>query len=83
MSRNTRQFLKFLGFIAGWSLVGSAAIAVRIHPAVVGIVWLVGFVWGIGYIIAGPSDAKLLLVRWLQMMIGIGAIGGVIALFLS
>lgn len=83
MSANTRQLLAFIVFICVWSLIGNAALAAKIHPVAVAVVWLVGFVWGVGFIVAGKADADLLTKRWLQMLVGVVAFGSVMALFLS
>lgn len=78
-----KPFLVFIGFACGWSLLGSVALGLQINPGAVGIVWLIGFVWGVGYIAAGPRDADLLLKRWLQMMAGIIVVGGALALIVG
>lgn len=83
MSANTRQLLAFVVFICVWSLLGSAALGMPVHPVAVFIPWLVGFVWGVGYVASGPLDADLLLKRWLQMTVGLVAIGGVISLLFA
>ncbi|KRB22670.1 hypothetical protein [Mesorhizobium sp. Root172] len=83
MSSNNRQLLAFVTFISAWSLMAGGALGLKIHPIAVFAVWLAGFVWGAGYIASGKSDADLLLKRWFQMIIGVAAIGGAVALFLS
>ncbi|RUU81290.1 hypothetical protein [Mesorhizobium sp. M7A.F.Ca.MR.362.00.0.0] len=83
MSSNSRQLLAFVIFICVWALLGSAALALHVNVVAVFIPWLIGFVWGVGYITSGPTDANLLVKRWLQMMVGAALIGGAISLLLS
>lgn len=82
MASRARQFLFFVSFACGWSLLLSLAID-RINVAAVFAVWLVGIIWGCGYIAAGKREADLMLRRWLQMMVGIAIIGIAGALIVS
>jgi hypothetical protein len=76
------QAAAFISFAAGWSVVCSLFLG-SAHPIAIFTVWLVGFVWGVGYISAGKHLADLLTKRWLQMMLGLAVVGGLVALFVS
>jgi hypothetical protein len=76
------QTVAFISFAAGWSVVCSLFLG-SVHPIALFAVWLVGFVWGAGYISAGTHLADLLTKRWLQMMLGLAVVGGLIALFVN
>jgi hypothetical protein len=76
------QTAAFISFAAGWSLLCSLFLG-AVHPIALFAVWLVGFVWGAGYISAGKRLADLLTKRWLQMMLGLAVVGGLVALFVS
>lgn len=83
MSRNARQFIAFVGFIVGWSLLANLAVMLKVNPIAIFAVWIVGFVYGVGLILDGSLSAALLLKRWLQMLAGAAILGGTLALFLS
>lgn len=83
MSSNNRQLLAFVVFLVVWSLLANLALGMHIHPIAVFAVWIIGFVWGAAYIADGKRTADYLTKRWLQMMIGVVLIGGVVGLLLS
>lgn len=64
MTQNARQFLSFIGFAVGWSLVCRLFIGV-VHPVAIFGIWLFGFVWAVGYIISGRRTADYLVLVWL------------------
>lgn len=78
-----KQFPAFIAFIIGWSLLANLAGRMHIHPIAVFAVWLIGFVWGCAYIMAGKYAADHLTKRWLQLMIGVVLVGGLLGLALS
>jgi hypothetical protein len=72
-----KQFLAFIVVTAAWATAARLFLhANLVHPAAVGIVWIVGFVWMTGYIAAGRNSADLLTKRWLQMLAGIAVLAG-------
>jgi hypothetical protein len=78
-----KDFLQFITFAALWSAGAGLLLETGIHPLAIFAVWLIGFVWGAAYIADGKRSADHLTKRWLQMMIGVVLIGGVVGLLLS
>jgi threonine/homoserine/homoserine lactone efflux protein len=78
-----KEFPAFIAFIVGWSLLANAAGHMHVNPIAVFAGWLVGFVWGCAYIMAGKLAADHLTKRWLQLMIGVVLVGGLVGLALS
>lgn len=64
MTQNAREFLAFLAFAFGWSILCGQLIGLA-HPAAVFGVWLLGFVWGVGYIVSGKRTADYFVIVWL------------------